>query len=84
MSICCQGCGSTSLRPSHFRTVYLRRLVVGRYPVRCRECRQRMLVWLHELVQVMQSRRAQQQAHKASRDGQGKKNDARATGSAAR
>jgi hypothetical protein len=42
----CYQCGSSRLRPSHFRSDDLTELLMMRWPVRCRACSERQFVSL--------------------------------------
>ncbi|KAA6462967.1 hypothetical protein DYQ86_06425 [Acidobacteria bacterium AB60] len=44
MDIRCRDCGSSQFRRSHLRLTDLRKLVLGRYPVRCAACMARGFV----------------------------------------
>jgi hypothetical protein len=41
MSLFCHECGSTDIRIAHFRFGDALRLFIFRYPVRCRDCKNR-------------------------------------------
>lgn len=58
----CPGCGSKSVRLSRFRVVDLPRLLRLEYPVRCRECRERIYVRTSEAKQIHQIRTRKRQA----------------------
>lgn len=49
MTLHCHRCGSSNLRPAHFRWMDLGFLIALRSPVRCRYCRMRFYVNLFRI-----------------------------------
>ena len=46
----CPYCSSSLIRPSRLRMSDSARLVIGRFPMRCRECRSRFFTWLPQML----------------------------------
>ena len=52
MTVHCPRCGSGNLRPAHFRRSDLPYLLILRFPVRCRYCRDRFHVGIFRIRKV--------------------------------
>ena len=58
MTVHCNLCGSTNLRPAHFQLRDLAYLVTLRSPVRCRYCRMRFHVHLFNALRIRRGHHA--------------------------
>jgi hypothetical protein len=61
MSMRCHICGSSNIRLSRFRMVDIAELLILKYPVRCRTCRERSYEFVLRLI-GMKRRAAPQKA----------------------
>ena len=52
MAVKCKFCGSMNLRPSHFQLIDLAFLFILRFPVRCRECRERFTASIFSIPEI--------------------------------
>ncbi len=48
----CRNCGSQEFRISHFRPADLNKLVILRYPIRCKICKERDYVFLRTALSL--------------------------------
>ncbi len=54
----CNGCGSSNMRLSHLRAGDLWDLIALRYPVRCRDCRERGFTTLAKAMEMKREKTA--------------------------
>jgi len=62
MPVICPFCACNNLRPSVFKGGDFFRLLLFKYPVRCRDCRERFYVMLHRGLEVARQANARDTA----------------------
>lgn len=67
-SVYCNHCGSSDFRPSRFRKLDLLHLLIFRFPVRCRDCSERLFVNARQfaLIRRETEARRRRRAHSQS------------------
>jgi len=58
----CNWCGSSSLRTSRFHLLDLPRLILFHYPVRCRDCEERLFTHVFNAVRLRSEAKARRMA----------------------
>jgi hypothetical protein len=64
----CRHCGSTGFRPSRLRKTDIFRLLILRYPIRCRDCQQRKFVSFPVALKVRHDNKLRHEEERRRKD----------------